>query len=155
MELMNQVLVDDINGTVGPNDTLYHLGDAAWHGSERAFWDKIRCKVVLLFGNHDDRKWYEGMKSCGVHCPEFHDYLEIPLSIKKGKIVLSHYPMESWNGERKGWYCLHGHGHSDLSTSIGRRRLDVGVDVIGYKPLSVVEVIDFIEKRNSNASKTN
>ena len=58
LELMNQVLIDGINGTVGPNDTLYHLGDAVWHGYEQKFWERIRCKVILILGNHDDKKWY-------------------------------------------------------------------------------------------------
>lgn len=57
VEEMNKTIIDNINTTVGQNDTLYILGDFCWGKRfETAcdFLEKIECRnVKLLYGNHD------------------------------------------------------------------------------------------------------
>lgn len=43
-------------------------------------------------------------------------------------IVLSHYPIASWNHMSKGGYMLHGHCHRNLKDNVGLKRLDIGWD---------------------------
>lgn len=56
------------------------------------------------------------------------NYYEI--YINKFYIVLSHYPIASWNHMSKGAWHLHGHCHGNYKGSDGPvKRLDVGYDV--------------------------
>lgn len=56
LEEHNQVLVDNINGMVKENDTLYHLGDWSFGGIEN-IWEfrrQLNCRNIhLILGNHD------------------------------------------------------------------------------------------------------
>ena len=62
IDRMNRALVDNINARVGPDDTLWCLGDwafgrgADYRRNARWFRDQIHCRDVrLVWGNHDDR----------------------------------------------------------------------------------------------------
>lgn len=77
------------------------------------------------------------------------DYLELKPGVCHGtRMVLSHYPMLSWNGKRRGSIQLHGHIHADRAYNERNRRrgilrYDVGVDANGYAPVSRDEILDF------------
>lgn len=77
------------------------------------------------------------------------DYLELkPGECHGTRMVLSHYPMLSWNGKRRGSIQLHGHIHADRAYNERNRqrgilRYDVGVDANGYAPVSRDEILDF------------
>ncbi len=77
------------------------------------------------------------------------DYLELkPGECHGTRMVLSHYPMLSWNGKRRGSIQLHGHIHADRVYNERNRqrgifRYDVGVDANGYAPVSRDEILDF------------
>ena len=67
-------------------------------------------------------------------------------------IVLSHYPFLTWNKSHHGSWNLHGHSHGSLITSRPdsghpARRLDVGVDVWGFAPVSLDKLIDVMQDR--------
>lgn len=77
------------------------------------------------------------------------DYLELkPGECHGTRMALSHYPMLSWNGKRRGSIQLHGHIHADRAYNERNRqrgifRYDVGVDANGYAPVSRDEILDF------------
>ena len=77
------------------------------------------------------------------------DYLELkPGECHGTRMVLSHYPMLSWNGKRRGSIQLHGHIHAGAAYNERNRRrgilrYDVGVDANGYAPVSRDEILDF------------
>lgn len=77
------------------------------------------------------------------------DYLELkPGECHGTRMVLSHYPMLSWNGKRRGSIQLHGHIHAGAAYNKRNRRrgifrYDVGVDANGYAPVSRDEILDF------------
>lgn len=61
-------------------------------------------------------------------------------------MVLCHYPIADWNGQRQGSYMLHGHIHSRgdaynrQQREAGLLRYDVGVDANGYAPVSIGQI---------------
>lgn len=77
------------------------------------------------------------------------DYFELKPGVCHGtRMVLSHYPMLSWNGKRRGSIQLHGHIHADRTYNErncqrGVLRYDVGVDANGYAPVSRDDILDF------------
>ena len=116
-------------------DTLYLLGDLAHKTTEaetaRAYFDQIPGRKVLIRGNHD------GPAVCGLPWDAVHDYLE--LTIGGTMLVLSHYPMLTWNGARTGALHLFGHVHSNWPGS--NRSVNVGVDHWGWAPATLDEIL--------------
>ena len=77
---------------------------------------------------------------------------EIAPGYAKGhRLVMSHYPMLSWNGKARGAIMLHGHIHSRGDRTNARNRdrerpiyrYDVGVDANNYKPVSRDQILNF------------
>jgi calcineurin-like phosphoesterase family protein len=54
-------------------------------------------------------------------------------------LVLCHYPFRSWRGMGKGWVNLHGHSHGRLKPQPWQ--FDVGVDVWGFRPVTLGEIL--------------
>ena len=105
LHTMNKVLIDNINSTVGRNDTLWHLGDFCWQASRAgSYRQRINCrKVHVVRGNHDTPSLKTHVES-----------LEYMVFMKNPKLHLCHYPLESWGSIHYGGIHLHGHCHGRL-----------------------------------------
>lgn len=78
------------------------------------------------------------------------DYLEIAPGPWGHRLVMSHYPMPSWNGKARGAIMLHGHIHSRERTNARATAVasapftaDVGLDANEYKPVSRDQILSF------------
>ena len=153
IDQMNRQLIANINERVGARDTLYVLGDFSYRTTvEEAvrLRERIACsKIVLVRGNHD-KDWDSGCASRAF--ADVLDYAEIlPGYFNGTRACLSHYPMLSWNGQRRGSIMLHGHIHSAGSRynldnrDRGVLRYDVGVDANGYFPVSRNQILAFFK----------
>lgn len=130
---MDQAIVDNWNETVRPNDTVYLLGDLAFHNYERI--GQLNGYKILVPGNHD----HERAKKVFAHVQEVKEEVEYLKVDKEHRFVLCHYPFESWRRE----YRFHLHGHSHGMSQPKMNRLDVGIDATGlYRPLSFDEVVE-------------
>lgn len=149
LEKMNASIVNNINGLVGQDDVLIHMGDWSFGGFENIgeFYDRLICKNIhLILGNHDhhiDRNrgdirslfksvsWFEQFEYMGE------------------TIECCHYPISSWNNLRKGRIHLHGHCHLPHAHKISNgRRMDVGMDGnLNFEPYDLHEVIKMLKKR--------
>lgn len=63
--------------------------------------------------------------------------------------VLFHYPIAEWNGFYHGAIHLHGHQHNHAVVNYRNRdngllRYDVGVDANAMAPVSIQEIIAFL-----------
>ena len=151
VERMNAALIANINERVGARDSLYVLGDFSYRTTvEEAsrLRRRIRCENVhLVRGNHD-KHWADTPHADAFASEQ--DYLEIKAGYAQGhKLVMSHYPMLSWNGRWRASIMLHGHIHSrgaaynERNRAAGILRYDVGVDANGYRPVSRDEILSF------------
>lgn len=64
--------------------------------------------------------------------------------------ALMHYPLLSWPKKNSGSIQLHGHIHAREECNLqnkmdGIRRYDVGMDANDYCPVSVKEIIEFLD----------
>ena len=93
---------------------------------------QLNGKKHLIIGNHDtyinkqafNPRYFEEM----VHYKE--------LKINGKFIILSHYPIESWNCKEHGSIHLHGHTHKpDNRPDINR--YNVGCMLYNYKPVTL------------------
>lgn len=142
IEQMNDLLIDNINSVVGPNDTLYHLGDFAFGDRAKipALRERINCNFIYLIkGNHDHN--IEKYSNCFELIKTYYEFFSF-----KTLITMMHYPIASWNGLGRGAYNLHGHTHF---TFLGNgKQLDVGVDNLynKYLPWSLDDVNSYMSK---------
>lgn len=150
VEEMDAVIIDAINDTVGPRDTLWILGDFC-HRGPAAYRDRILCRTVrLLFGNHDRRGKCEAAGFASVA-----DVAEVRLGLQR--VWLSHYPHRSWPASHRGSWHLYGHVHGTLADA-SPNSLDVGVDAVcDWSPWSEDELFEHYATMSScsiNAKQT-
>lgn len=143
---MNEVIINNWNKRVKEIDEIYIAGDMFFKmniGEVEAILNRLKGRKHLIIGNHDSSwitdelidKYFE---SCNNYL-EIHDY--------KKFIVLSHYPMLSYN-KQSGGYMIHGHIHNDTlfdywPVLVRRERiLNAGVDINGFKPVTINELIE-------------
>lgn len=132
VHIMDQVILDRINETVGIDDTLYILGDFTFRGGKPIeYRSRIVCQDVhLIKGNHDKSSDYEVFGDGTISgFASVQDVKEIIYCNQR--IFLSHYPHRSWPASHKGSWMLFGHVHGKLNhedAKSQRKTIDVGVD---------------------------
>lgn len=129
------------NLRVQEHDEVWHLGDFSFRNDRPIEWytDRLNGRINLILGNHDQeaKKRPHLFKSV----QDYH-YLRYA----KERMVLCHYPMMSWRNSHQGSWHLHGHVHGCLPDD-GSRRMDVGVMVNSYYPISFEEVREWMNGR--------
>lgn len=133
VEDMDADIVKRWNQTVSKGDTVYHLGDVAFHNYERLA--ELNGTIKLVMGNHD----HERRKKIAPFVNMLSGEIEYLSFDKDRRFALCHYPLERW---RPG-YRFHLHGHSHGSARHVQNRLDVGIDAHPHlaRPLHMSEVI--------------
>ena len=153
IHIMDQVIFDRINETVGVDDTLYILGDFCFRGKKPIeYRSRIMCQDVhICLGNHDKRNDYKDDLQGFSSVQEVKEIIYC-----NQRIYLSHYPHRSWPASHKGSWMLFGHVHSKLDSEdkrSNRKTLDVGVDnAVNYnkpfgQPFSFKEIQHIFKDR--------
>lgn len=144
---MNEELIKRHNEVVAPDDTVFSLGDFALssHSHIVSILSRLHGHYHMLRGNHD--KWMRGFKKGHERIEWIKDYYEM----RREGLVLSHYPLGSWNGMRHNAIMLHGHCHGNYrysypNSSTHGKIIDVGVDSHNYRPISLEQVKKIAEK---------
>jgi calcineurin-like phosphoesterase family protein len=129
---MDEALVDRWNQAVAAEDEVWHLGDFARTATRaREVLPRLNGRKHLIVGNNDPAP--ETVGGWASVAP----YAEI--EVDGVRLVLCHYPFRSWNGQHRGAVNLHGHSHGRLKPL--PRQHDVGVDVRGYRPVTLADLL--------------
>lgn len=139
IEKMNVEIIRKWNEKVSPEDHVFILGDVAMGQIERApgLIRRLNGDKTLIRGNHD-----RGL--CAL--PEVADlFIDIKdyacFSVRGIGVVMSHYPLASWDGMSHGSIMLHGHLHGAPSGVKGRIK-DMGIDTNDLYPYDFEAVLD-------------
>ena len=130
---MDAEMIARWNAAIGEDDEIWHLGDFARTLPRAAeILPRLNGRKHLVAGNNDpqETRELEGWESV-------QSYLE--MEVDRVSLVLCHYPFRSWRGMGKGWVNLHGHSHGKLKPQ--SRQFDVGVDVWGFRPVMLEEIL--------------
>lgn len=143
-ENMDKTLIQNWNAVVGPEDTVYHLGDFSFRAERdvSSYLERLNGEVHLIIGNHDD----PDLRKDPAPFASVNDLLTVKVNGKK--ITLCHYAMRVWPNSHRGTWHLYGHSHGTLPDDATSRSFDIGVDCHNYKPLSFEEVEALIEKKD-------
>lgn len=170
---MNHDIIHSWNSVVSYNDIVWNLGDSMFGDFDGTkiikLWDRLNFKVLYeLWGNHQSGTKTIYRELCHdkglVNCEMYPLELEISptkkviflghyaeIMVDDQRIVLSHYPIESWNGISKSAWHIHGHSHCNLPNTKNVKRLDVGWDY-KKKPVSFPEVRSELKLLNGISS---
>ena len=146
VDAMNEALVSAWRRKIGPEDTVYVVGDfslvrSSRMGEVQALFDALQGRKILIRGNHD-APTVQGWA-------EIHDILT--LQDNGREITLCHYPLREWPGMWKGGIHLYGHVHGNMAPLPGS--MDVGVDVWGGEPVTLAEILPWVEPFTAPAGK--
>ena len=151
VEQMNITLIQNWNSCVNYDDEIYILGDFMFKDGIKAnnLLQRLNGKKYLIRGNHD--KFIEEETFNKNNFEWIKDYYV--LNYQKNKIVLFHYPIVEWDGYFKDTIHLHGHVHNCMRNAeqqkrvsvLGKKAVNVGVDVNNFKPISVERIIKMTE----------
>lgn len=133
VEDMDEALIAGWNAVVSPGDVVWHVGDFAHRldaAKMRSIFERLNGDKHLVPGNHDHEDTFAlGWKSISPL---------VEVVVDKTRIVMCHYSLRTWPGQRKGAIQLYGHSHGRLlGTS---QSTDVGVDVWGYCPVDLRQI---------------
>lgn len=131
VEEMDELLVENWNKTVKPNDKVYHLGDVVINRKSLEILKKLNGSKVLIKGNHDIFKIQD-------YCKYFKDIRAVHRIAKIA--VLSHIPIHN-DSLPNDIFNIHGHLHH-RRVLIADKKIhpfyyNVSVECIDYKPISL------------------
>ncbi len=155
VEEMNGKLVENWNATVGAQDEVYILGDFALRLEMpviHEILEQLNGRKHLIFGNHDHEIARHRYFFRDVFASMRDLYLMRLPSYDK-RLILCHYPMMFWCGDYDPKFVhLYGHIHNNAHdiawASHLRNAYNVGVDVNGYRPVSIDEILEKIRAHN-------
>lgn len=147
-DMMNKRLIERWNERIKSGDEVYHLGDFAFCGKDKAITilEQLNGVKYWIRGNHD----HDLAKKVGVFFEWVKDYHVLRVHDKSQQddgewgqyhqpIALMHFPILSWENMHHGTWHLHGHCHGNLEKSKGMR-MDVGVDTNNLYPYSYEDI---------------
>jgi calcineurin-like phosphoesterase family protein len=163
VEEMNEILIKNWNEVVGPEDTVYYLGDFSMaFRSVEIFTKRLNGNKILFAGNHDwvhpaNKKsntpekqaiWFQKYIDNGWAEVHLTGEIDIP---GVGIVNVNHLPYKNPKEQLRhdkfrpiddGRWLLCGHVHEKWDQR--RKMINVGVDVRGFKPMSFEEVAKII-----------
>lgn len=145
-------LINNWNSIVGPDDTVFHLGDFCFGNTQK--WREIREQlnghIILIIGNHDWKQLTQGVSSLFDHVSP-----AMRITVDNRTVNLNHYPyltFAHWKTEvyRDAYsVALSGHTHirkndtgfdAEFTKLYKNTQYDVGVDLNNYTPISWEEI---------------
>jgi calcineurin-like phosphoesterase family protein len=157
VEEMNETFIERWNSVVPPDGKVWLLGDIFFCDAKNAaeILARLNGEKHLILGNHDKliRNNLQLQKLFFKIYPDLHQE-----TIDGVPVIMSHYPLLTWNRAHWGSFMLHGHVHSTSPTNGIHRRYDVGVDANSYAPVSwakIKDVLNGIEIKEPSAVREN
>lgn len=117
----NQYIVNMWLSKTQKDDEIYVLGDMFMGVSQETalyYIDKLKsngCKIHLLVGNHDKAIRNMINKFDSINLIERVVFNKDDFSFLQNtlEVIMSHYPMKSWEGKCRGSLMLYGHVHDN------------------------------------------
>lgn len=150
---MDRAMISAWNSIVGPEDTVYHLGDFTLTDSLSPWIHALNfARLYIIPGGHDYRWLAKFDRTLGPRVQILDPLVtvEFPSGNKyPNVVVMCHYPMLTWDRSHYGSLHLHGHSHGGIPSGPAAngkgRRIDVGVDGWDFFPVDLQRLLEVME----------
>ena len=124
--------------------------------SEHRDFEGIFCDFPNpnIYNDDRDKMWNIEAQDLFTWCGHYGEFELIHPQYKKGEkkykfqFIGMHYPIASWNNMGRGMIHLHGHNHLSHKKKIHQgKSMDVGVDGNNFKPYSLSQIRDIMNKQ--------
>lgn len=165
LEEQDEELIRRWNAKVKDNDRVFILGDLSVYSEKKTMElvSRLNGHKHLLKGNHDK---IESSQFLSLFV-SVTDYKEI--NVDGRHVVLCHYPIAHWRGQRYGYVHLYGHTHkaedAELFEAYKQQCIARGIRFYGYnagcmlhnyEPMTIEELVEeYKEQRVENEEDTN
>lgn len=170
LEEHDEAIISNCNHVSDNESILFLLGDTCLGNNSKEnilklFKELNYTELYIMPGNHfaglhqqfeKSNQSFDRFMRCIIYSENRKIVYLIPnyyeISVDRQAIVLSHYPMASWNGMGSGSIMIHGHVHGHLKDSIVGKELykgkmiDAGVESCKY-PISFCNLKDTMDSR--------
>jgi calcineurin-like phosphoesterase family protein len=152
MDDMKDMFIHEWKSKVKDGDMVFLLGDISFHNKAVYDLEHLPGYKFLIKGNHDP-DWFAKSKRVWN---EVYSYHKLYINEGKQKVILCHYPIESWDSMKYGSIHLHGHTHNNVSheISLKENRIDVGYDHT-KQALSTIDELLELQKIDLTNDKIN
>lgn len=139
LDEMHEVIIQNWNSVVKPNDYVYHLGDVTfqYHKPFQELMYRLNGDKRLIVGNHDKLKQEGLMKHFAK--------VDLWRGFKEANFTASHIPLRL-EGLRDGAYNVHGHTHQNIMDD--GHYINVCVETRNYTPVHLDTIISEINKHS-------
>jgi calcineurin-like phosphoesterase family protein len=148
---MDAALARNWNAAVSPRDEIYILGDLTMAPAAKAheILSSLNGRKYFIRGNHD--RFLKNFEPFAEDFVWVKDYFVLKYGGRD--FVLFHYPIAEWAGFFRGAIHLYGHIHNAPGSvarmdTRGGLAFNVGVDVNGFKPVSIDEIVAAADGRD-------
>jgi len=131
---MNEVIVDNWNAVVRPQDIIYHLGDVFFSDGHKVL-NRLNGRKRLIAGNHDNLK--------SKHLQNNFQKVMESRQFREFKCILTHRPIIIPEDQRFIWN-IHGHIHQNKPPT--KFHINVSVEAVNYMPVEI-EQLEFTHWR--------
>jgi calcineurin-like phosphoesterase family protein len=165
---MDEQIIERWNSVVGPDDTVFHLGDVAL-GQIAVSLPKVgrlNGEKILIVGNHERIFSDNSEKHRARFYPEYEKVFDtivgeqgMNYDLGSDNVYLSHFPYEGDHTETErhsdkraadlGQPLIHGHTHENkviTYSRLGSLQIHVGQDAWDYTPVSEDQIIELIKE---------
>lgn len=152
-------IIHNLQNKMTANDTLFLMGDTVFgmngHEYLMSFFKRIEFRELFIMPGNHAAGYKQILLGLGgefslpitpnktVHF--IPNYFEV--YVNRQAIVMSHYPIVSWNGAAKGAWHLYGHVHNNLKQNLGKA-IDLGVENCP-EPMSFDDIRRELNKKES------
>ena len=162
IEDMNQTIFSNFFDIIHRGDTVYFLGDLSFGQRHLSyFFLMLRDRgitVHFIIGNHDkdlikftkEKNFFATFSTTIQHL-----IFLLNIEIENQSVTLCHYPMLTFNKSHYGAWQLYGHHHNNtyyknIPPEIMGKKMNIGVDVNNFKPVSWNQVKAYMIKQPNN-----
>lgn len=145
IEQHDEHIINRCNELVNNEDTLIYCGDLAWNQSYnnyKSIFQRINCRnIYFVLGNHDNKNALIRCQKEGLIISVIENKI---FNIGDKHIFVSHFPMREWCGFHQDYYHIYGHAHGNIADYC--KSTDCGVDCWEYEPVSIDEILKYIDE---------
>lgn len=149
---MNEFMIASWNDKITHKDRVFLLGDVIFTRKRDVVIDllsNLNGKIIIILGNHDKvlykmfiKNQYRDLNGRIYIAGQIYEpKVQFQNQNNYEKVVLSHYPIYSWNARYHGRKHFYGHVHSN-SINLIENMFNVSADVLDFTPQTFDYVVN-------------